>query len=430
MFDPATAGHSWWRFGAKDHGPNHASGRLTLTETKDDGTNPKGASGSTLEQTVKVFVSEQESKDVIQRAFHDLGVKDAIFTTGNVQTAAAALAKESTPRLLIVDLSGADDPIAYVNELAERCEPEVSVLAIGDRNDIILYRDLKAAGVFEYFFKPLALDLMKRACASALTGTLDLGVSRKGKLVLILGVRGGVGATTIATGAAWRLSTTKRRWVMLVDLDLQTGDAALQLDAEPSHALFEALENPGRVDKLFLERGKIHATPRLDLLASLEPLSAPFVLNVPGLLSLLDTLLSRYRFVFLDVPPTVALLLKEVLRLPGVRVLISNATLASAREVVRWSDFIGPNSPDRSTLHILNMSGADGGLSEEEFVRATGRKPDIVIPYDREIAAASNLGVKGMQKCAALNLGLALLLREVAGEPVETQQSLFKRIFG
>ena len=55
---------------------------------------------------------------------------------------------------------------------------------------------------------------------------------------------------------------------MLVDLNMDSGDAALELAASPTNALHEALESPERVDKLFLERGALHAGDRLDLLAS------------------------------------------------------------------------------------------------------------------------------------------------------------------
>ena len=165
-------------------------------------------------------------------------------------------------------------PLARIDELAARCEPEVNVVAIGDRNDIILYRQLKNAGVSEYFFKPLVRDMVKRVCNGILSGGRDdkSANPRGGKLVFVLGVRGGVGATTIAVNAAWRLADKEQRWVMLVDMDLENGDAALQLDATPTNALHEALEKPERVDKLFLERGTLHASQRLDLLATLEPL--------------------------------------------------------------------------------------------------------------------------------------------------------------
>ncbi len=79
-----------------------------------------------------------------------------------------------------------------------------------------------------------------------------------------------------------------------------TGDAALQFDVTPHHALREALEHPERIDELFLERGVIRVTERLDLLASEEPLDYVTNYNEDALLALLDRLLHSYRYVFVD----------------------------------------------------------------------------------------------------------------------------------
>ncbi|MBR1140388.1 MULTISPECIES: CpaE family protein [Bradyrhizobium] len=378
-----------------------------------------------------VFVSDQDSEGVIRQSLSDLGIDDAEFKKGTVETATAYLATQPSPRLLFVDLSGVDDPVVHIYELADRCEPSVSVVVIGDRNDIILYRDLKNAGVSEYFFKPLIIDAVKATCNRILNDGREHSPSqRTGKLVFVIGVRGGVGATTIAANAAWYLAEKKQRWVMLVDLDLHNGDAALQFDSTPGHALSEAFEKPERVDRLFLERGTIHVRERLDLLASLEPLSESTTLAEGAVLSLLGKLLHRYRFVFVDLPSIVALGLAQVLHQPSVCVLVSDASLASARELSRWREWIGPNSAERRTLHVLNMNGADGALPQAEFIRAVGQAPDIIIPYDRDIAIASKFGVKATRKCAVLNRGLARLLRDFTGETDGPTRSIFSRIFG
>ncbi|MHB8887047.1 MAG: AAA family ATPase [Methylovirgula sp.] len=304
-------------------------------------------------------------------------------------------------------------------------------MAIGDRNDIILYRYLQSIGVIEYFFKPLVLDLMKRTFNNVLSGAVDRPQSqRTGKLVFILGVRGGVGATTIAVNTAWSLAQKGQRWVMLVDFDLKTGDAALQLDVVPEHALREAFEKPDRVDKLFLERGTIHVGGRLDLLASLEPLDKYVPINEESALALLRQLQDRYRFVFIDLSATAALGLARMLQQPSTCILVSNGSLASARELARWREWIGPNSSERRTLHVLNMKGGAGELPEAEFIRAAGQPPDFTIPYDRDIAIASNLGVKATHKCAALNRGVAEVIRNLIGDAAAAPRSILSRIFG
>jgi len=378
----------------------------------------------------EAYVLDQESEGVIRQSLSDLGMPDIDIITGTVETAIAALTLKPSPRLLLVDVSGVDDPVSRVRALAEVCEPQTGVVVIGDRNDIVLYRNLKYAGIVDYFFKPLVGPLVRSTCNRILTGEAEEPTTRAGRLVFVIGVRGGVGTTTIAVNSAWYLAENRQRWVMLLDLDLQNGDAALQLDTTPSHALREALEHPERVDKLFLERAVIHVDQRLDLLASLDPLGDNVGLREDATLAMLEKLLDRYRFVFVDLPSPIATMVMGVLRSPSTCVLVSDASLASARDVARWREQIGPNSHDRTTLHILNKSGAADSLPEADFIRAAGGAPDIVIPYDREIAARANLGIHKGQDCAALKRGLAPLLNHLAGEPMKAPVSLLRRIFG
>jgi pilus assembly protein CpaE len=67
-----------------------------------------------------------------------------------------------------------------------------------------------------------------------------------------------------------------------------------------------------------------------------------------------------------------------------------------ARDVARLRARLGPNSAERTTIHILNKSGANDSLSNEEFNGAAGAAPEVVIPNAREIASASRLGAKGL----------------------------------
>lgn len=378
------------------------------------------------------FVLDHDSEGVLRRCFTDIGIVDAHVQHGGVDTATDMLSKQPSPPLLIVDISGIEDPLMRMTRLADLCDPKTEVIVIGDKNDIVLYRDLKALGVAEYFFKPLVSTLVARACGS--TGPVSDGrLQRTGKLVIVLGVRGGVGASTVAVSAAWHFAEVHERRVLLLDLDVQGGDAALQLDVSPSHALREALEHPDRIDDLFLERAVTHVTPRLDLLAALEPLTNPMILEDDVVLQLLSKLLYRYRYVFVDLPSYSAIRLSHFLYLPSMLLLVSDGSLASARDVVRWRERIGPNSAERTTLYVLNKSGADGALPNEEFLRAVGSPPDIAIPYDREVPETSVIGAKAAQKCSSLKRGMAALSRHIIGRVGEAEPplpSFLSRLFG
>ncbi len=366
--------------------------------------------------TAMVFVKDHDSEGVIRQCLSDLAVPKIEFKSGGVLEAIAELASRPSPRLLIVDVAGVDDPVAKIRELANVCDPTTGVIVIGESNDIRLYRDLKAAGVVEYFFTPVVRALVMQSCNGIITGSTAAPPSRTGKLICVVGVRGGAGATTIAVATSWHLAEINKRRVCLMDLDLQFGDAALQLNASPSHALIEALDHPDRVDELFLDRGMARVGERLGVLAALESLDEWFVPEEDSVLALIERLLSRNRYVFVDIPVTSVPRLMRVLHLPGTILLVSSGSLVSARDVGRLRKKLGSNSAERIIIHVLNERGASESLSDVEFARAAGTPPDIIIPYASEIAVASRLGVQGLQKSPELQRALMPLYQQLSGE--------------
>ena len=84
------------------------------------------------------------------------------------------------------------------------------------------------------------------------------------------GVRGGVGATTVAVNLAWNFGVAMHRHTVLVDPDIHLGAAAFLLNVQPGLGLRMALELPERIDALLAERAALPAADRLHILASEE----------------------------------------------------------------------------------------------------------------------------------------------------------------
>ncbi len=387
------------------------------------------APGSRLPPPAVAYLLDRDSEGVVRRCFVDLGMIDAEVSSGNIDTAMKELSERRWPRFLRVDVGGIDDPVARINRLAEMCDPRTEVIVVGERNDIVLYRDLKAAGVAEYFFKPLVSTPLGRVLADLSAGGAATPAARSGKLVICLGVRGGVGATTLAANLAWSVAEKRERRAIFLDLDLQAGDAALLFDVRASHALREALDHPDRIDDLFLERGVAAVTSRLGLLASLEPLAERLVPGEEAALQLLGKLLLRYRYVFVDLPEELALSLPRVLHLPGSLLLVSGGSLSSARDVVRWREKIGANTPDRTLLHVFNKSGSEEALPAVEFLRILGQPPDASVPFRREVMQAAKLGIKEVQKCLPFERSIAELSRQLVGGEAAPATAWWKRAF-
>ena len=73
----------------------------------------------------------------------------------------------ASPAILMVDLSESGDPLNDINALAEVCEPGTVVIAIGQVNDVRLYRDLVASGIHDYLLKPLSAGQLRDALNQA-----------------------------------------------------------------------------------------------------------------------------------------------------------------------------------------------------------------------------------------------------------------------
>src|SRR3546814_12807229 len=93
----------------------------------------------------------------------------------------------------------------------------------------------------------------------------------------VIGARGGVGASTIATSLAWLLSERGKRATALLDLDVHFGTGALALDLEPGRGLTDAIENPSRIDGLFIARAMVKASEKLAVLSAEAPKSSPVI---------------------------------------------------------------------------------------------------------------------------------------------------------
>ncbi len=341
-------------------------------------------------------------------------IPHAAVQRGGVADAIRELGVQRSPRLLLVDITDADLPLSAVNELAEVCEPGVTVIAIGDRNDVGLFRDLVNHGVSDYLVKPVTAALLQKSLLSVIDNAAQgRQTNRLGRLVAVTGSRGGVGATLVATGLAWSIAHRRRRRVALVDLDLQFGTAALALDLEPSHGLREALEHPSRIDSLFVDRAMIRQSDTLHVLSSEESLGETLLPDYAALDVLLKELRNKFHFVVVDLPRHISPCTQHVLQSATNLVLVTDLSLAGMRDTLRYATLLPTINASCQLGLCANRVGEHraGEIGRGEFESAVGRSIDLVLPFDpRAVASAMNVG----QPIAAGRSKVAGQLHELA----------------
>jgi pilus assembly protein CpaE len=355
------------------------------------------AQGAGERASMLAYVTDDGSDAVLREALLDAAGEGAEVRRGDIVAAMKALRRAATPRVLVVDVSGLDQPVSALEELAQVVEPEVRVLVVGDRTDAAFYRTVtRGLGALEYLYKPLSVEMVSRHFVPLVRGAAAPVAEtqiRGGRVIAVIGVRGGVGATTIAANLAWHLAEEARRHTALLDADLHTGSAALLLGARAGAALRGALEHPDRVDELFVERAAQPAGERLQVLAAEERLSDVPQAKAGAAQRLVMMLRRRFNFVVLDVPGRPTTLSRDLLELAHQRVLVFDPTLASAREVLRFAGL--PNAPvqARRALLLLNRLGQPGGLPPDKLHEALGEKPELAVPWlPKVVPAAADLG--------------------------------------
>jgi pilus assembly protein CpaE len=300
---------------------------------------------------------------------------------------------------------------------------DTRVIAIGAVNDINLYREMVEAGLSDYLVKPIS--------EKAITLALDHAVHRKsapvsepeakavpdtGKrsLVAVMGTRGGVGASTVAMNLAWLMANEHKRDTMLVDLDLQCGTIALALDVEPSHGLREVLDNPARIDSLFVTSVATKCGERLHVLAAEEAVDDEVHYNTSAVSLLLDELKKQSGVIIVDLPRNAPGTRAVVLAAASEILVVTDLTLAGLRDAIRLYTMIQQVAPNARVVFVANRDGGrEGTVSKAEFEKALGKSIEFVLPEDAKanqtaanagkpvVAAAASSKVTSMLKSIA-----------------------------
>jgi pilus assembly protein CpaE len=363
------------------------------------------------------FVVDRVSEAALKACLPHLSFPNATIARGGIAKAIQYLGVERSPECIIVDISGVAMPASQLHDLAELCEPGVLVIAIGDLNDVGLYRDLVKAGVSEYIVKPVTSQLLAKALSPKATAAPEGSpISRKlGKVVAVIGARGGVGTTTLATNLAWFLADRQNRRILLLDLDLQNGDCALALDLRPTPGLREALSNPLRIDNLFLERVMAVHSERLFVLSAEEPLRADAEFGAEAVETLVGVLRTQFHYIIADVPRIPAVPYRRALDIADVRVIVADQTLRSVRDTVRLCDALNDGDVAHRNILVVNRSGERGrqAITLEEMAKVELR-PKVVIPFRPKLFAATGLARRG-----AFIEAVAALTAEISGRSPE-----------
>ncbi len=311
---------------------------------------------------------------------------------------AALMDSEAGADFLLVDIDDLpeEEAVAGLSQLVER--PGAAVIAIGRRNDVRLFRAMLDAGAQDYLVQPLD----ERTLAEALTRkpapaepTVEAEEGHHTRLNLVIGARGGVGASTVAVDTAWWMAEQLGVQTALVDLDPQFGSCALALDLMPGRGLRDALESPDRIDSLFVGSAMMNAGDNLYVLAAEESPGEPVRAAPDGIGRLLDALAESFSCLVIDWPRHMVAADADVLSRVDTVTIVAEMTLAGLRDALRLKQMVESRSPAPTVaLALRKAAGGKSAVDRKAFERGYGAAVDWELPaLPAQAAEAAGRGV-------------------------------------
>jgi pilus assembly protein CpaE len=344
--------------------------------------------------SVQAFCETVETAAAVQSAGEDrrLGKAHLKIQMGGMPAAVEAYRSAPTPNVIILEADGRGQVLAGLDQLAGVCDAGTRVVVIGRINDVMFYRELIRRGVSDYVIAPVnALDVVRSIC-SLFTSPEAKAV---GRIIAIVGAKGGVGASTIAHNVAWAVARDLAMDSVVADLDLAFGTAGLDYNQDPAQGIADAVFSPDRVDTAFIDRLLSKCTDHLSLLAAPATLDRVYDFGADAFDAIFDTLRASMPCIVLDVPHQWSGWTRRALIGADDILIVAAPDLANLRNTKNIYDLLKASRPnDRAPLYCLNQVGVPKRpeINAAEFAKAIESKPIVTIPFDPQMfgAAANN----------------------------------------
>jgi pilus assembly protein CpaE len=382
-------------------------------------------------ESIRIYVTGScEGLENLREALASHPDLDFVGWSENVAEATAALAGGHL-RVVVHATRSATFPAGEVAAIREHTRSPIVILASGE-STALLEDALDAEGVADVLLLPQLTEnvvfALKKAAHAGRRLQAEGGVGKHGRIVTVFSPKGGTGKTVTATNLAVSFAKHEAKRTLLLDLDLQFGDAAIMLGLEPEKTIYDLVVAPGELDSEKLAGYITKHTSGLDILpAPLRPEDAELVTETK-LARLLEVARESYDVIVVDTSPffhgpMLATLDRtdELLMLCGLDV----PTLKNVRLSMQTLELL--SFPSQRIRFILNRANSKVGMKKSEVEGALDVKIRFEVPSDRAVPLGVNRGAP--PAVADTGSDFAKAIREVAKSLLADEQPKKKRMF-
>jgi pilus assembly protein CpaE len=296
------------------------------------------------------------------------------------------------------------------------------VVVVGRSNDVELYRELMRRGASEYLVAPLSpLQLIE--VVSGLY--LDPGAAPIGRVVAVIGARGGSGASTLSHNIGWCIAEELHINTTVIDLDLPFGTVGLDFNDEAGQGICDALSAPERLDDVLLDRLLIKRGEHLSLFTAPALLDRDYESSSDAFETVIDSVRQNMPCVILDLPHGWQPWIKSALLAADEVVIVATPDLTSLRNAKNIIDLVkGARPNDAPPRLVINQVGVPKRpeIPAKDFAETMGLDPSAILAFDPALfGQAANNGQMVMEVApkAPVVEALRQLCRSLTGRTMQ-----------
>jgi pilus assembly protein CpaE len=387
--------------------------------------------------SVQAFCETVETAAAVQAAGEDRRMSKAHLKIqmGGMTAAVEAYSSAPTPNVIIIESeSRGDEVLGGLDSLAEVCDAGTRVVVIGRHNDVLLYRELTRRGVSDYLIAPVGtLDVVRSVCG--LFSAPD--AKPVGRVIAVIGAKGGVGASTVAHNVAFAVARDLQLDTVVADLDLGFGTAGLDYNQDPPQGIADAVFSPDRIDTAFIDRLLSKCTDHLSLLAAPATLDRVYDFGEEAFDAIVDSLRATVPCIVLDIPHLWSGWSRRTLIGADDILIVAGPDLANLRNVKNMLDLLRAARPnDHRPSYCLNLVGVPKRpeIKSADFAKALEDQPVAVIPFEPQLfGTAANNGqmIAELSSSHRIAETFRLLAQQLTGrgEAKKSKSSLLSPLF-
>lgn len=324
-----------------------------------------------------------------------------------VDSEALTMLLELKPDLVFIELQ---EPLARPLRILESMSVtgQAPIIAISSSRDRESLRKAMRAGAREYLVKPLKAEELSRTIDTVMDTeqrrkalvSKGAGAGTLGEVICVLGAKGGIGKTTLATNLAVALARVTTRKVGLMDLNIELGDVPIMLDVVPDKNLADVIEVVERLDPELLKRFLTPHSSGVQILAASMELSRNNGAANDYIGRVVEVMAQSFDYVVVDTAPRLQGTFPSVLERSNMVLVLTTPDVAGLKNTRLMLDGLKTQRSNSEKVKlVLNNPYGISGARADEAGKMLAHPVFWSIPYDGIASQCVKVG----KSCIELN---------------------------